>query len=205
MSTRRLFETLFFRRVISGPKKTKILNSQLLKESYIFRELDEPGRSWSKSNYHNGYSSYSSITNLPERSPYYLELKKLIDKEVQSFVRKLEWDLQGGRIEMSTCWINIMGENCQHSFHLHPHSVISGTYYLSTPRGSGSFKIEDPRIQSFMASPPKKKTAKSKMYLDITPRAGDLVLFESWLKHEVTPNRASKDRVSISFNYEWIR
>jgi uncharacterized protein (TIGR02466 family) len=30
-----------------------------------------------------------------------------------------------------------------------------------------------------------------------------VVLFESWLRHEVAANQAEEDRVSISFNYHW--
>jgi uncharacterized protein (TIGR02466 family) len=34
--------------------------------------------------------------------------------------------------------------------------------------------------------------------------AGKLVLFESWLRHEVPPNPVAAERVSISFNYGWF-
>ena len=33
------------------------------------------------------------------------------------------------------------------------------------------------------------------------PKAGDVLLWESWLRHEVTVNRASTSRISVSFNY----
>jgi uncharacterized protein (TIGR02466 family) len=35
-------------------------------------------------------------------------------------------------------------------------------------------------------------------------RAGQLVLFESWLRHEVAPNPLAAERVSVSFNYNWF-
>jgi uncharacterized protein (TIGR02466 family) len=35
-------------------------------------------------------------------------------------------------------------------------------------------------------------------------RPGQLVLFESWLRHEVAANRSAAERVSISFNYSWF-
>jgi uncharacterized protein (TIGR02466 family) len=35
-------------------------------------------------------------------------------------------------------------------------------------------------------------------------RTGHLILFESWLRHEVAPNRRAAERVSISFNYGWF-
>ena len=53
-----------------------------------------------------------------------------------------------------------------------------------------------------MAAPPRKKTAPRPMqtYVSIEPEAGTLLLWESWLRHEVALNRASAARISISFN-----
>ena len=34
--------------------------------------------------------------------------------------------------------------------------------------------------------------------------AGNVVLFESWLRHEVPPNPVDAERISISFNYNWF-
>jgi uncharacterized protein (TIGR02466 family) len=210
MAFQSLFTTeIFYGQIMAAGRnsasKIKSLNRELIRESYIFCDIDHAGQDWSSKNYSNGYTSYSSITNLPERSPHFAELKTLIDQWAKKFVKKQAWDLQGGKVEMTTCWVNIMGTGCQHSFHLHPHSVISGTYYLQTPKGSGGFKIEDPRIQSLMAAPPKKGVSKNSTYQTIVPEAGSLVLFESWLKHEVTKNESNQERISVSFNYDWIR
>jgi uncharacterized protein (TIGR02466 family) len=38
----------------------------------------------------------------------------------------------------------------------------------------------------------------------IPAAAGNVVLFESWLRHEVPPNPVAAERVSISFNYNWF-
>ncbi len=34
--------------------------------------------------------------------------------------------------------------------------------------------------------------------------AGTVLLFESWLRHEVPPNPVRAERVSISFNFNWF-
>ena len=41
--------------------------------------------------------------------------------------------------------------------------------------------------------------------LEIRPEVGDLVLFPSWLVHQVTPTSGKEDRMSIAFNIpgEW--
>ncbi len=188
------------------PARTaKRLVPALVREAKLFREVDDAGKKWSRENYFGGYTSYSSITDLAFRSSGFGSLKDWIDREVAAYARALDLDLGRGRLEMSAFWLNIMGEGGHHSFHLHPLSTVSGTFYLQVPPGSGEFKFEDPRLASFMASPPRKPGARlaNRRFVDLAPRPGDLVLFESWLKHEVVANRAKRERISVSFNYDW--
>ena len=92
-----------------------------------------------------------------------------------------------------------------HSLHLHPNSVVSGTYYVATPKGCAGLKFEDPRLSKFMAAPPRKAAPKpaNQLYARYPAEAGNVVLFESWIRHEVTANPVESERVSISFNYDW--
>jgi light-regulated signal transduction histidine kinase (bacteriophytochrome) len=47
--------------------------------------------------------------------------------------------------------------------------------------------------------------AGSALYAFTLPaRAGRVILFESWLRHEVPPNTVAAQRVSISFNFNWF-
>lgn len=188
------------------PKNKSKLLSKIEEESYIFSELDEQGRRWSQKNYAGGYTSYSSALVLEEQSPYFAALKKWIDVQVKQFANTLQFDFSQGSLKQNSYWINIMGPYCQHSYHLHPYSAISGTFFVKTPKGSGKFKFEDPRVQCFMSTAPRKQPCSSdqKRYIEITPKAGTLLLFESWMKHEVLPhNSMEEERISLSFNYHW--
>jgi uncharacterized protein (TIGR02466 family) len=206
VSVHSLFPTDIYLANYPGKKSAAHLRS-LIKEAYLFRASDPEGLRWSKKNYPAGYTSYSSIADLPFRSSGFDTLKKWIDGHVKRYSQHLELDLQGGCLEMTTCWINIMGKHSHHSFHLHPLSTLSGTFYLQVPKNSGAFKIEDPRLGFFMGSPPRKPGAspKNQRFMNIQPKAGTLLLFESWLKHEVPANLSEQDRISVSFNYDWIR
>lgn len=206
MAIRQFFPTHLWIQKLALSGGAQNFNKKLLEECYAFRELDTQGRSWSKKNYVAGYTSYSSIANLHERSSRFESLKLKLDREVLKFAKYLEMDLGGKRLTMSAFWLNIMGSGTHHSFHLHPLSAISGTYYVRVPKDSGSFKIEDPRITGFMGSPPRKSGARAenRRYLDIKCKPGEAILFESWLKHEVPANRSSEERVSVSFNYDWV-
>ena len=187
--------------------RARELNPRLIREARIHQERDTAGKRWSKKNYPAGYTSYSSVTDLPEVSSNFRQLRDWIDRQVLLYADHLELDLLGGRLQMTTCWVNIMGPLSHHSFHVHPLSVISGTYYLQVPKGSGIFRIEDPRMDAFMARPPHRKEARpeNRSHIQIEPKPGLLLLFESWLRHEVPANLSSGERISVSFNYDWIR
>ena len=181
------------------------LMADLLREILIIREIDEQGLAWSKERYVNGYTSYASWDDLHRRFPAFEALEKALRPHVRKFARSLAWDLDGGHLEMSTCWVNVMPPHCAHSWHIHPNSVLSGTVYVSMPPGSSPIKFEDPRHDRMMNSPPRLPDASLNFqpHLSVQAEAGDVVLFESWLRHEVPISKARRDRISVSFNYSW--
>jgi len=204
-----MIKTLFPTFIYYAPLRNKglaQLNKDLKKEALKFAEIDEQGQIWSRKNYKGGYTSYGSIANLHQVSSTFEELEKEINKHVAKFVKHLEMDINPKELKMTSCWVNIMPTDVIHTMHLHPLSVISGTYYVQTPKNSSSLKFEDPRLDSFMASPPRKHNAKdyNQRHYSLKPQEGHVVLFESWLRHEVPKNDATKERISISFNYDWV-
>ena len=187
------------------PLKGKALNKDLKKESLKFAEIDEEGQLWSKKNYRGGYTSYGSIDQLHQVSTTFEDLQKEIFKHVKKFIKHLEMDIDPKELKMNSCWINVMPTNVIHTMHIHPLSVISGTYYVQTPKNCSAIKFEDPRLENFMASPARKPNAKSinQRHIQMQPQEGHLILFESWMRHEVPANDAKEERISISFNYGW--
>lgn len=179
------------------------LNLQLLRECRQLRLDDAAGRRWSADNYPGGYTSYDSASHMQDRSPTFARLARLIDRRVREFARSLAFDVDVRRLAMTDCWVNIMPRGVAHSGHLHPLSLLSGTYYVSTPRGAAWLRLEDPRLERFMAAPPRRRTAPRALrpWVVLAAQAGRVVLFESWLRHEVPPSRGPGERISISFNY----
>lgn len=181
------------------------LNSELAEECRRLRAFDHAGRKWSRRHYPGAYTSYASMNELHRFSSSFAELEKKLLRHVRAFARRLELDLSGRTIRLTDCWVNIMPPSAAHSLHLHPLSFISGTYYVATPAGCPGLKFEDPRLDRFMAAPPKKAGARpaNRTHAAYPAEAGQVILFESWLRHEVSPNRVDAERISISFNYNW--
>ncbi|MGB0857429.1 MAG: hypothetical protein EBW90_06040 [Rhodobacteraceae bacterium] len=178
---------------------------ELEKSCWSIAQDDEAGQKWCDENNYPGYTSYASLSDLTWRSPFFEELKNLLDLHVKIFVEELDFDLEGRNLKLEDLWINILPEGGNHSAHIHPNSVISGTTYISMPSGSSAIKFEDPRHSMMMAAPSRIKDAKEylKPFIYVNPSVGDVLLWESWLRHEVPANNSSEERISISFNYSW--
>jgi len=105
-------------------------------------------------------------------------------------------------------WANINRFGDYHNLHNHPHSWLSGTYYVQVPeprpmpgrsdRNPGAISFYDPRPQANMLA------VRGDPQVDpehrILPRAGEILLWPAFLHHLVHPNLSDELRVSISFN-----
>ncbi|MBX3471517.1 MAG: hypothetical protein KF878_32085 [Planctomycetes bacterium] len=206
MGTKAWFPTLIYEAPLQ-PRGAAALNEELLREAALFRREDAAGRAWSKENYPGGYTSYGSLNKLHKVSSTFTELQGKLDRHVRAFARKLDWALPAGKaLEMTDCWLNVMPRRVAHGLHLHPTSVVSGTYYVQTPPGCSGIKFEDPRLPMFMAAPPRRPRGRPEQrpHVVYEARAGRVILFESWLRHEVVSNPVAEERVSISFNYSYF-
>ncbi len=205
MAVHQLFPTLVYSaRLTRAAGGT--LNARLLRECLQLRKDDPAGRKWSAERYPGGYTSYGSAHRMHRMSPTFGALERLIDRHVANFTRALELDLAGRKLAMTDCWVNIMPRGVAHGLHLHPLATVSGTYYVKTPRGCPGLKLEDPRLERMMAAPPRLPRAArtNRPWVMLPARAGDVLLFESWLRHEVPANSAAGERIGVSFNYSWF-
>jgi uncharacterized protein (TIGR02466 family) len=205
VTVHKLFPTLVYSACFSAAAARR-LNRRLLRECRQLSLDDAAGRRWSKKNYPGGYTSYGSAHRMHRLSPTFAALERAVDRHVAAFARSLELDLAGRKLAMTDCWVNIMPRAVAHGLHLHPLATISGTYYVKTPRGCSGLKLEDPRLERMMAAPPRLPQAarENRPWVLFAAEAGCLLLFESWLRHEVPANSVAGERISISFNYNWF-
>eukprot|EP00732_Lithocolla_globosa_P005329 Lithocolla_globosa_v1_NODE_5453_length_1237_cov_5.626058.p1 type:complete len:258 gc:universal NODE_5453_length_1237_cov_5.626058:971-198(-) len=87
-------------------------------------------------------------------------------------------------------WATVHERGSSHLGHTHRDCLISGVYYVKMPDFSGNILFDDPRGPL----PPFDNK------LTISPLLGDLVLFPSWLTHQVSPTHGTDPRISIAFN-----
>ncbi len=201
---RSLFATRLYHARLSD-HAPKIDADELETSCLTIADDDEAGQDWCEDNAFPGYTSYASLTDLPWRFPIFKDLVKVLDKHVAAFAKDLAFDFGDRKLKLDSLWINILPEGGIHTAHIHPHSVISGTTYVAMPEGASAIKFEDPRLAMMMAAPSRLKDAREELrqFVYVAPAVGDVLMWESWLRHEVPMNMSEGDRVSVSFNYAW--
>ena len=161
---------------------------------------DRAGIGWSRTNGYKGYTSYASLDDLPRRDPAFDDLKRVLTRHAAAFARDLAWD---AKPKLDSLWVNLLKPGGHHAAHIHPHSILSGTLYVEAPPGSGAIRFEDPRLPMMMAAPQRRTDAPEELrsFVSVEPRPGLLLLWESFLRHEVLPGLGKAERLSISFNF----
>ncbi len=196
--TRRLFATPLYEAHV----KSQDLREALAHSIRTLARDDRAGQRWSKDRSYPGYTSYASLNDLLKRDPDVADLGRLLTPYAAKFADECAFDL-GRKPKLDSLWVNLLKSGGRHSGHIHPHSVISGTYYVEVPKDSGAIRFEDPRLGLMMAAPLRRSDAPEDLqpFVTVEPRPGLLLLWESWLRHEVLAGSGKGDRLSISFNF----
>jgi uncharacterized protein (TIGR02466 family) len=194
--TRLLFATMLYEAELGD----EALLADLAHSIRTLAQDDKAGRCWAKEHRYSGYTSYASLNDLPRRDPAFAELAGLLTRHARRCARELAWDVKP---KLDSLWVNLLKSRGQHSGHIHPHSIISGTLYVEAPPGSGAIRFEDPRLPLMMAAPQRRKDAPQDLqpFVSVEPRPGLLLMWESWLRHEVLPGTGHDERLSVSFNF----
>ena len=107
-------------------------------------------------------------------------------------------------LRLGAVWININGYKDYNRQHIHPHSVISGAYYLTSNNSNIVFlnPALDLMEYDWSSHAIKDYNEHNSATWSIKPSQNELLLFPGWLKHKVEPNLDKEDRISISFNLD---
>ena len=190
-----MLRSLFVTQLYEAEIPDKALLGELARSIRVLAADDQAGRRWSKEHSYAGYTSYASLNDLPRRDPAFADLAKLLSHHAAELARASGFDLTR-KPKLDSLWANLLKSGGHHSGHIHPHSMISGTLYVEVPEGPGAIRFEDPRLPLMMAAP-----QRSGSFFTVDPRPGLLLMWESWLRHEVLPGAGKGDRLSVSFNF----
>ena len=142
-------------------------------------EIDNPGTNWLRHSVNQAVINYLDDTN--------------IDYSVK-------WTIHS--------WANINRLGDYHDPHNHPHSYLSGTYYLKIPKTKDIGTRSDLRPNHITLYDPRPGINLSSISKDpnvdpeftILPEPGLLLIWPAFINHFVHPNCSQKTRISISFN-----
>lgn len=197
-----MVRTLFVTPLYEADLGTGALLEDLARSIRSLTHGDRAGRRWSREHGYEGYTSYASLNDLAKRDPAFADLAKSLTRHAARFAGNCAFDLTR-KPRLDSLWVNLLKSGGHHSGHIHPHSIISGTLYVEVPKAAGAIRFEDPRLPLMMAAPPRAKDAPENLqpFVSVQPRPGLLLMWESWLRHEVLPGTGRRERSSISFNF----
>ena len=188
-----LWPTKFYQRTLDASEDP---TRELLK---LVRDLDKSNRNVTLEYRDN------NILNMDHPGPNWLRSE--VNQSVIDYLRTIgidypvNWQIHA--------WANINRKGDYHDTHNHPHSYLSGTYYLKVPAPSKAERnrsdVRPSHITFYDPRPGINMNSINKdPYVDpehtILPQSGQLLMWPSFLNHFVHPNLSDETRITISFN-----
>ena len=188
-------KTYYFPTVISS-ELNHVLADTMLPVAQAFLS-DHSLLTW-EWDYKNTYTTGRGIEQYVETQPFveYIKIK------AQEFLHSCGYDSSKIRLGLQL-FVSEMNVGDQHAMHTHPNSLLSGVFYLSVPEGSSSIRFKDPRpFTNVIAVPVQQHCLENWQWIHIDPEPGLLLIWPSWLEHEV-PKNHSNGRITMVFNLSW--
>jgi uncharacterized protein (TIGR02466 family) len=180
------YKTLDLFRIPVARVVTNLLNEDIAKYTEDFLKTNNLGYS----TYFNKKKNDEFQKNMPQSSKF----KELINEVADKFMN--DWDYSHKGNPFIFWWASNYEEGNGHGTHIHPGSTLSGTYWPIAEEGCSPIKFTSPYTESLMQLPPKQK------HVEYTyqSKTNDMLIWPSWLRHEVPNQTNSSKRIAISFN-----
>jgi uncharacterized protein (TIGR02466 family) len=192
-------EVIFVENIIES---SNLNIENLIKEIYNYKErYDVDGRKISNV---GGYQSWDFNWDIiVSNNIEYKELNSLFSS-IQSSLLSINYGAEAS-LDISNAWVSINHKHDYNRTHQHPNSIFSGVFYLQNPEDSESIiKFYRSReFSDYLMTQYISHDLDSSYWSEdfkIFPKAGDLLIFPSYMFHEVYPNRSESPRISIAFN-----
>jgi uncharacterized protein (TIGR02466 family) len=145
------------------------------------------------------FTTISNNCELHEK-PAFREFKGIAMQCLTAFAELMSFPLQTNPIQITECWINVYREGCSQDMHQHANHVMTGVYYMKAPENCAKIQFHSHLADVMIRPPVRRDNDINRMVASYQPRQGDLIIFESNLRHSVPVNEVPGERISISFN-----
>tara|TARA_B110000211_G_C14014385_1_gene524691 strand:- start:720 stop:1328 length:609 start_codon:yes stop_codon:yes gene_type:complete len=135
---------------------------------------------------------------LDEQSSF-SEIREFIQVHLNQFTFQVYGMKRKQNINITTSWLNLTKPGMAHHHHTHPNSFISGVFYFETIPNDSIVFTSSEKNGSYLRFTPAPQTFFNDS-CTVNVHNGTLLLFPSWLRHEVPVNKSKKNRISLSFN-----
>ena len=175
------------------------INDSILEYIYELKSKDSEGLK--RSNFKGWHSN-----NFDLNEPKPKEFVNSIQTPLKELFNDMEWDLFKQKVKITSMWSIINNKDAFNEKHHHGNSALSAAYYVKAEKNAGDIVFFDPRQANVFHHPTSKEVnSVNAQVQSVTPKAGTLVLFPSYLEHKVNPNLSDDERIVISFNVALIR
>jgi uncharacterized protein (TIGR02466 family) len=180
----------------------EVHNQTILELISKLKQLDPEGY---VGNIIKGWRSDKNLREYPELAPFFTE----VDAIMASIIKDIGL-IDSYRLKSKTAWLNVYPPDAYITSHVHPNAHYSIAYYVKADEFSGSLKFIDPCPQREMVMHHfKQETPEHYRAIKIKPKAGQMVIFPAWLRHETEPSNLNNinkgevidERVCLSINY----
>lgn len=118
----------------------------------------------------------------------------------RTFDRK-SWYKLIDSMKISNMWTTLYPEESFIPMHIHSNYRWSAVFYAKAEKNCGDIIWQDPSwIAKTMTQGADPSVNPYYTTYQITPDAGTVLLFPSWLPHRTLPNKSGEDRIIVSFN-----
>jgi len=156
-------------------------------------------------NYEGGFTTFFNRPDV-DKITHMNGLRQAIYSIAVHYASEADYELNIEKCSVDL-WVNVMKRGGYHPPHIHPRSTFSGTFYSLVKETTSPLVILNPTNPFRMHDPQPKQDQQSPFsaanYL-IQPKQGYLYMWPSWLEHFVPEMTTDEDRISFSFNIDFL-
>ena len=131
--------------------------------------------------------------------PSFSELTNFITTEIEVFASINSIKKCNSNFFIDSMWLNKFKIKDSMDQHCHPNSLFTGVYFVKVPSNSGLLAFDSPSAEQMINPPIKISNQYNMRQAGFKMSAGDLVIFNSHLKHRVLLHNVEEERISIGF------